>query len=65
MNAEPSNGLQAWSLLVDKYEPKIGGRYTAMLMGIIGPQWGHIKEADFMESVDTWEAPDLTKAERR
>ena len=55
MNAEPSNGLQAWRLLVDNYEPKIGGRYTAMLMGIIGPQWGHIKEADFMESVDTWE----------
>ena len=55
MNAEPSNGLQAWMLLVDNYEPKIGGRYTAMLMGIIGPQWGHIKEADFMESVDTWE----------
>ena len=55
MNSEPSNGLQAWRLLVDAYEPRVGGRYTAMLMGIIGPQWGHVKEADFLESLDTWE----------
>ena len=55
MNAEPSNGLQAWRMLVDAYEPKIGGRYTAMLMGILSPQWGHVKEADCMETLDTWE----------
>ena len=35
MNAESSNGLQAWRLLVDAYEPKIGGRYTSMMMEIL------------------------------
>eukprot|EP00435_Cladocopium_sp_Y103_P016734 s3384_g4.t1 len=55
MNSEASNGLQAWRLLVDAYEPRVGGRYTAMLMGIIGPQWHHIKEQEFLESLDNWE----------
>ena len=55
MNAEQSNGLQAWRLMVDAYEPREGGRWTAMLMGIISPSWGHVKEADFMETLDTWE----------
>ena len=55
MNAEPSNGLQGWRMLVDSYEPRVGGRYTAMLMGILSPQWGHLKEADFLEALETWE----------
>lgn len=55
MNSEPANGLQAWRMLVDAYEPRVGGRYTAMLMGVIGPQWGHIKEANVVEALDTWE----------
>ena len=55
MNAEQSNGLQAWRLMVDAYEPRVGGRWTAMLMGIISPSWGHVKEAAFMETLDTWE----------
>lgn len=53
MNSEASNGLQAWRMPIDAYEPRVGGRYTAMLMGIIGPQWGHVKEANFLESLDT------------
>ena len=55
MNAESSNGLQAWRLLVDAYEPKIGGRYTAMLMGILSPQWSHVQESNFLETLDVWE----------
>ena len=55
MNAESSNGLQAWRMLVDAYEPKIGGRYTAMLMGILSPQWSHVQETSFMETLDLWE----------
>lgn len=55
MNAETSNGLQAWRLLVDAYEPKIGGRYTAMLMGILSPTWSHVHEKDFLETLDVWE----------
>eukprot|EP00435_Cladocopium_sp_Y103_P033607 s961_g8.t1 len=57
MNSEASNGLQAWRMLVDAYEPKVGGRWTAMLMGILSPQWAHLKETDFLESLDTWETP--------
>ena len=55
MNSEASNGLQAWRMLIDAYGSRVGGRYTAMLMGIIGPQWGHVKEANFLESLGTWE----------
>lgn len=55
MGSESSNGLQAWRLLVDAYEPRVGGRYTAMLMGVIGPQWLHLKESQFLETLETWE----------
>ena len=55
MGAEANNGLQAWRMLMDSYEPRIGGRYTAMLMGIIGPQWQNIKESEFLETLDSWE----------
>ena len=55
MNAERSNGFHAWKLLVDTYEPKIGGRWTSMLMGIIGPTWQGTKEEDFLEKLDEWE----------
>ena len=54
MGAEANNGLQAWRMLMDSYEPRIGGRYTAMLMGIIGPQWQNIKESEFLETLDSW-----------
>ena len=55
MGAEANNGLQAWRMLMDSYEPRIGGRYTAMLMGIIGPQWQNVKESEFLETLDSWE----------
>eukprot|EP00435_Cladocopium_sp_Y103_P038017 s135_g10.t1 len=48
MNAEQSNGLQAWSLMVDAYEPRVGERWTAMLMNIISQSCGHVKEAEFL-----------------
>ena len=40
---------------MDSYEPRTGGRYTAMLMGIIGPQWQNVKESEFLETLDSWE----------
>ena len=55
MNSEPGNGLQAWRMMVDAYEPRIGGRYTSMLMGIIGPSWSSVKETEFLEALETWE----------
>ena len=30
MNAEVGNGLQAWKMLVDTYEPKAGGRFASI-----------------------------------
>ena len=44
MNVEAENGLLAWRTLVDTCEPRIGRRWTSMLMGIIGPQWGSVTE---------------------
>ena len=55
MNSEAGNGLQAWRMMVDAYEPRIGGRYTSMLMGIIGPSWTSVKESEFLEALETWE----------
>ena len=55
MRSEQGNGFQAWRLLHDAYEPKVGGRYTAMLMGIIGPQWSQVTESAFLETLDSWE----------
>ena len=40
---------------MDAYEPRIGGRYTSMLMGIIGPSWTSVKESEFLEALETWE----------
>ena len=55
MNVEQGNGLLAWRLLQETYEPRIGGRWTSMLMGIIGPNWSTVKEEDFLESLESWE----------
>ena len=55
MNVESGNGFQAWKALCETYEPDVGGRHTAMLMGIIAPPWESVKEADFLEAVETWE----------
>ena len=55
MNVEAGNGLLAWRTLVDTYEPRIGGRWTLMLMGIIGPQWSSITEESFLETLEAWE----------
>lgn len=55
MNVEAGNGLLAWRTLVDTYEPRIGGRWTSMLMGIIGPQWSNVTEEAFLETLEAWE----------
>ena len=54
-NVEASNGFQAWKALVECYEPALGGRHTAMLMGIISPSWDKVEEANFLETIEEWE----------
>ena len=56
MNIEAGNGFQAWKALKENYEPNVGGRFTAMLMGIISPAWENVKEPDFMDALESWEA---------
>ena len=55
MNVEAGNGLLAWRTLVDTYEPRIGGRWTSMLMGIIGPQRSSVTEESFLQTLEAWE----------
>eukprot|EP00435_Cladocopium_sp_Y103_P027470 s353_g6.t1 len=55
MNVENGSGFQAWKALCETYEPNVGGRHTAMLMGIIGPAWENTKEADLLEALESWE----------
>ena len=49
MNVEQNNG----GTLVVTYELRIGGRWTSMLRGIIGPD--NVKEEEFVETLESWE----------
>lgn len=55
MNVEPGNGFQAWKALCETYEPSVGGRRIAMLMGIIAPSWETTRDTEFLEAIETWE----------
>eukprot|EP00435_Cladocopium_sp_Y103_P020520 s28_g5.t1 len=55
MNVEAGNGFQAWKALCETYEPSVGGRHTAMLIGIIAPSWENVRDAEFLEAIETWE----------
>ena len=41
--AEKFNGAQAWKILHDEYRPSLAGRFNAMLMGILRPQWDYAR----------------------
>ncbi|CAK0814682.1 unnamed protein product, partial [Prorocentrum cordatum] len=47
-----NNGAIGWKKLKEEYEPKSGGRLTAMLMGVLKPEW----ETAIRGGVRTWEA---------
>ncbi|CAK0822283.1 unnamed protein product [Prorocentrum cordatum] len=47
-----NNGAIGWKRLKDEYEPKSGGRLTAMLMGVLKPEW----ETAIRGGIRTWEA---------
>eukprot|EP00959_Pyramimonas_sp_CCMP1952_P250600 5238039-Pyramimonas_sp.AAC.1 len=47
-----NNGAIGWKRLKEECEPKSGGRLTAMLMGVLKPEW----ETAIRGGVRTWEA---------
>ncbi|CAK0871316.1 unnamed protein product, partial [Prorocentrum cordatum] len=47
-----NNGAIGWKRLKEEYEPKSGGRLTAMLMGVLKPEW----ETAVRSGVRAWEA---------
>ena len=47
-----NNGAIAWKRLKAEYEPRSGGRLTAMLMGILKPEW----DGAATRGADAWEA---------
>ena len=47
-----NNGAVAWKRLKAEYEPRSGGRLTAMLMGILRPEWDEAAT----RGADAWEA---------
>ncbi|CAK0836500.1 unnamed protein product, partial [Prorocentrum cordatum] len=47
-----NNGAIGWKRLKDECEPKSGGRLTAMLMGVIKPEW----ETAIRGGIRMWEA---------
>ena len=51
--AEKFNGAQAWKILHDEYRPSLAGRFNAMLMGILRPQWDSARP--FLDQLASWE----------
>ena len=47
-----NNGAIGWRRLKAEYEPRSGGRLTAMLMGILKPEWDDAAH----RGADVWEA---------
>ena len=36
---EKFNGIQAWKMPVDEYRPQVAGKFNAIMMGILKPNW--------------------------
>jgi hypothetical protein len=47
------NGLLAWHRLHQEYEPSTGGRLSALLAGLLSPDWS--KTTDFVATLTEWE----------
>jgi len=50
---DQSNGLLAWYRLYHEYEPPTGGRLSALLAGLLSPDW--TKTTDFVATLTEWE----------
>ena len=44
-------GLLAWRRMVRLYEPQVGGRFNAMLVGILAPNWPKGDPSQFEEDL--------------
>ncbi|CAK0896486.1 unnamed protein product, partial [Prorocentrum cordatum] len=54
--AEKHNGIIAWKRIKAKYAPDVGGRHTALLMGMLQPGWDHkATRQEFTNDLTEWE----------
>ena len=51
--AEKFNGAHAWKILLDEYRPRMAGRFNAMLMGLLRPEWDD--STPFLDQLAAWE----------
>ena len=51
LQAPRGQGLESWRILVQDYEPHIGGRFAAMLRTILNPSWKNEKPETFTTAV--------------
>ena len=55
-SAEKHHGLAAWKRIKTEYQPDVGGRHTAVLMGVMQPGWGCRGAANtFLDRLAEWE----------
>ena len=52
--AERSNGLAAWKLLCEEYEPRSSSRLTAVLCGLLSPSWTRLDNTAFLRALAAW-----------
>ena len=51
--SEKFNGVHAWKILFDEYRPRMAGRFNAMLMGLLSPDWNN--GSPFLDSLAAWD----------
>ena len=51
--SEKFNGVHAWKILFDEYRPRMAGRFNAMLMGLLSPDWNN--GMPFLDSLAAWD----------
>ena len=56
-------GLMAWRQMVRLYEPQVGSRHNAMLVGILSPVWRQGDSFQFEEDLTAWDTR-ITEYER-
>ena len=59
----PHAGLVAWRQVVRLYEPQVGSRLNAMLVGVLSPVWRQGDSYQFEEDLTTWDTR-ITEYER-
>ena len=51
--AEKFNGIVGWKHLTEEYHPQMAGRFNAMLMGLLRPDW--TTGGNFLDLLSEWE----------